>query len=202
MTDEALAGGAVPERAGLVGRVDLLEVGHPDDADVAAGGDRLHAVLGLAPPERPEARPEADEELGDLHARALGGDVVAGLVEHDHAAMMPTMIASGATVDGREDGEHDQAERGPASDDAGRRRRVDVDAGVLERVLHAALRPVGRRRPRGALARDPVRLQNVGDVVDVPGAALSSTSATTSAMASHGIRPAEERLDRDLVGAR
>ena len=81
---EALAGRALAVGAGLVGGIDLLEVGHADDAHVAAGGDRLHAVLGLAAAERPEARPEADEELGDLHARALGRPVVAELVEHDH----------------------------------------------------------------------------------------------------------------------
>ena len=46
--------------------------------------DRLDAVLGLAATERPQARPEADEELGGLHARAAGGDEVPGLVEHDH----------------------------------------------------------------------------------------------------------------------
>ena len=81
---EALPGRALAERAGLVGRVDLFHVGHADDAHVAAGGDRLHAVLGLAPGERPEARPEPEEELGDLHARALGRPVVAELVEHHH----------------------------------------------------------------------------------------------------------------------
>ena len=34
--------------------------------------------------ERPQPGAEADEELGDLHAGALGDVVVPGLVEHDH----------------------------------------------------------------------------------------------------------------------
>ena len=40
--------------ARLVGGVDLLEHRHADDPDVAARRDRLHAVLGLAPPDRPQ----------------------------------------------------------------------------------------------------------------------------------------------------
>ena len=62
----------------------LVEVVHPDDAHVRAGGDGLDAVLGLASLERPQPRTEAEEELGDLHARLLGGDVVTELVEDDH----------------------------------------------------------------------------------------------------------------------
>ena len=49
----------------------------------APSGSGLHAVLGLAAPEAPEPRPEAEEELGGLHARSAGGDVVAELVEED-----------------------------------------------------------------------------------------------------------------------
>src|SRR5439155_19013718 len=49
-------------RARLVLRVDLLEVAHPDDAHVAAEWERLHAVLGLAASERPQSRPEPEEE--------------------------------------------------------------------------------------------------------------------------------------------
>jgi hypothetical protein len=79
----------VPVRLGpvgplLVGGVDLLHVAHADDADVAARRDGLDAVLGLAPAERPQPRPEAQEELGDLHARPFGHDEMAELVEHDH----------------------------------------------------------------------------------------------------------------------
>src|SRR5438105_2501752 len=79
----------VPERLlaiapRLVGRVDLFEVRHAHDADVAAEGQRLHAVLGLAPANRPEPRAEPHEELGDLHAAPLGRDEVAQLVQHDH----------------------------------------------------------------------------------------------------------------------
>jgi hypothetical protein len=66
-----------------VGRVDVLEVVHPDDPHVRAGRDQLEAVLGLAPLEGPQPGPEPDEELGDQHAAALGHPVVAELVEDD-----------------------------------------------------------------------------------------------------------------------
>ncbi len=59
--------GLLPIRAGLVLGGHLVEVVHPDDADVCARGDRLQPVLGLAPAERPDARAEPEEELGDLH---------------------------------------------------------------------------------------------------------------------------------------
>src|SRR3712207_8394140 len=49
-------------------RVDLLEVRHADDLHVGAGRDRLDAVLRLAPPERPQPGPEADEELRHLRS--------------------------------------------------------------------------------------------------------------------------------------
>ena len=68
----------------LVARVDLLEVVHPDDAAVAAEGERLHPVLGLAPPHGPQPGTESDEELGHLHTGPLGRCEVAGLVQHDH----------------------------------------------------------------------------------------------------------------------
>ena len=67
-------------RSSSAGR-DLLERGHPDDLDEAAGRDRLDAVLGLAATERPQGRAEAGEVLGGLHAEPLGGQQVAGLVQ-------------------------------------------------------------------------------------------------------------------------
>ena len=87
-------------RARLVLGRDLFEVGHADDAAVAAERDRLDAVLGLAPRERPEARAEADEELGDLHARALGRDEVAELVQHDDRRGTRAITATSATCVG------------------------------------------------------------------------------------------------------
>ena len=68
---QAIAVAALPVGARLVGGVDLFEAAHPDDAHVAAERERLHAVLGLAALERPQPRSEPEEELGDLHARAL-----------------------------------------------------------------------------------------------------------------------------------
>ena len=108
--------------AGLVlGRRRRLEVAHPDDADVGAERDALDAVLGLAALERPDLRPEAEEELGDLHARPLGGEVVAELVQEDHHD---------------EGGDHDRASRRRRTR-RGRRRRqqqrgeLPVEAGDL-----------------------------------------------------------------------
>jgi membrane-associated protease RseP (regulator of RpoE activity) len=56
---------------------------HPDDLDVAAERDRLHAVLGLAEPLAPHRGAEADEVLRDLPAEGLGRDHVPELVEPD-----------------------------------------------------------------------------------------------------------------------
>src|SRR5207245_2363672 len=47
-----------------------------------AGGDRLDAVLGLAAAERPQRRPEADEEPARLHPEPLRREEVAELVQH------------------------------------------------------------------------------------------------------------------------
>ena len=62
----------------------LVEVVHADDPHVGPGGDGLQAVLGVASLKRPDAGPEADEELGDLHAGPLGREVMAELVHEDH----------------------------------------------------------------------------------------------------------------------
>ena len=62
----------------------LVEVVHADDPHVGTGRDALDAVLGLALLERPDPRPETDEELGHLHSRPLGGQVVTELVHEDH----------------------------------------------------------------------------------------------------------------------
>src|SRR5690606_30771499 len=77
----------LPERLLPVGAADvlgghLLEGVHPDDADVPAGGDRLDAVFGLPPLDRPQLRPEPEEELGGFHAGGFGSEEVAGLVCH------------------------------------------------------------------------------------------------------------------------
>ncbi len=62
----------------------------------------------LAALERPDLGPEEEEELGDLHPRPLGGEVVAELVEEDH----------------HDDGDDDHDEpAGPAEHRRGRRRR-------------------------------------------------------------------------------
>ncbi len=83
--EDPLAERLVAVRPGLVLFGHLFHGREPDDADVAAGGDRLDAVLGLALADRPQPGPEAHEELGGLHARPLGRGEVPQLVEHhDH----------------------------------------------------------------------------------------------------------------------
>src|SRR6202034_154926 len=112
----------------------LLGGGEPDDAHVAAGGNGLHAVFGLTPAYRPQARPEADEVLRHLHAGPLGRDEVAELVQHH---------------DGEEDGDEEE-QVAPAHDDEDGR---DQDQGhhQLEHARRAAVRL--RIRLEGRLRR-------------------------------------------------
>src|SRR6202451_1209138 len=78
------------------------------------GADRqaLDAVLGLAARGRPQGRPEADEELGGLHAELLGSQEVPGLVQ-DHRDQ-----------DGHHEDDHTEQETHPAVSPSLRRRRV------------------------------------------------------------------------------
>src|SRR5262249_48308495 len=127
----------VPVRARLVGRVDLLEIGHPDDAAVAAERNGLDAVFRLAAAHRPQARTESDEELGDLHARPLGRDELAQLVRHDHHE------------EGEDDGddrglgrEEERADRNDEDErDRDPERAPGIDLDVFERIAgsHAVL---------------------------------------------------------------
>ena len=113
--------------AGLVLGRHLLEVVHADDAHVGAGGDGLHAVLRLAPPERPDAGPEAQEELGDLHAGSPGHEEVAQLVEED-----------------AHDERHHDEEGPPRTEDADGQEQADHDG--QGRCGRLARRRLGRRR--------------------------------------------------------
>ena len=81
----------LPDRLAVVGTVgdlrrNLLLRIHAGDFHVAAERDRFDPVLGLAALERPDRRAEEEEEALDPHPGRLGGDVVAGLVEHDQQA--------------------------------------------------------------------------------------------------------------------
>jgi hypothetical protein len=81
----------LPDRLAEVGvgfvlrRHVLLRI-HPGDFHVAADRDRFHPVLGFAPLDRPNRRPEEKEEALDPHARRLGGEEVTRLVEDDQQA--------------------------------------------------------------------------------------------------------------------
>jgi len=55
---------------------------HARDLHVTAGKNRANAVARFADGRRPDDRPEADEEISDLHPRALGRDEVTELVGH------------------------------------------------------------------------------------------------------------------------
>ena len=129
----ALAERLGPVGAGLVLGSDLLEVAHADDLHVGAGRDELDAVLGLAPLERPDAGPEPEEELGDLHARPLGREVVAELVQED---------AEGQRHD---DGEDPEARCRPGSRGPRRARR---GARACSATAARRTSPRGRRRTR------------------------------------------------------
>ena len=148
--DEPVLGAARPERAGLVGGVDLLHGVHPDDAHVAAERERLRAVLGLATAERPQTRPEAEEELGGLHPRALGGEEVPELVEHHEEDDADDDDQRRATP-GHEHREGDQA-REEEQQDPGRGLAVDLGAGFFEGILHTVA-PVRRSRASVAWRR-------------------------------------------------
>jgi hypothetical protein len=67
----------------LVGLRHLVHVVHADDAHEGAEWKRPHPVLGVTAPEAPQARSEADEELGRLHPGPPGGHEVPQLVEED-----------------------------------------------------------------------------------------------------------------------
>src|SRR5690606_30500544 len=68
-------------RAELAGVVAGFGREHADHPDVAAEGDRLDAVFGLAAPPRPDRPSEPDHVLGDLDPEQLGGDEVPDLVQ-------------------------------------------------------------------------------------------------------------------------
>ena len=120
----------------------VFEHGEAGDPDVAPGRDGLDPVFGLAPPHRPQARTEADEVLGDLHARPLGGGEVAQLVQHDDRHddddEQQDVAQPGHQEDGRDNGESDQQ-----PPDLTRVAAVDVRGG-RDHLLRGR-RQVGRR---------------------------------------------------------
>src|SRR5690606_39018112 len=80
--DRPLPDRETPHRPWLVGRVDVVVLRrHADDLAETAKRNRLEAVLGPAPPKRPDRRPKADEVSGHLHSEALGGEQVPRLVQ-------------------------------------------------------------------------------------------------------------------------
>src|ERR1700730_1331407 len=82
--DGPLPGGLGPEGPRPLRLGDRLVGVHPGDLHVAAGGDGLHPVLGLAPPEREDPGAEPEEVFLDLHPEDAGRGHVARLVDHDH----------------------------------------------------------------------------------------------------------------------
>ena len=192
--DESLADRGLAVGAGLVFGIDLFEVGHADDAHVAAGGDGLDAVLGLAPPERPDPRSESEEELGDLHPRLLGGDVVAPLVQHDREDQPD----DDGDRDRQRRPDRDQHDHGQRDQQPTRDRLAGLDGWrVVQRILHAVARFVDHGC--GAVARNSIRFQNVGDLIDVPGAVLEHFVDDIGDLDPRN-PSRQEGLDRDLVG--
>jgi hypothetical protein len=72
----------LPVGASEVGWTHLFKRIHPDDPNVATEGNQLDAVFRLSFTDRPQLRPEAEEELGRLHLGRLGGNEMPGLVGH------------------------------------------------------------------------------------------------------------------------
>ncbi len=188
---------------GLVGRIDLLAVVHADDPDVAAERQRLHAVLRLAATERPDSRPEAEEELADLHARAPGGDVVTGLVEHDHRDDPHDQHdrRPRARIEDRQQHDaNDTREQQPCGDGSADLGRVLLE-GILHQDITTRLSSGGTLvdRAMGALTRNPIGFENVVDVANVPGSLVKHGPDDVGDR-----RPRdptlEERLHRDLIG--
>ena len=74
--------GAV-ERPGFILGGERLGRGHAKNANVTTSWDRLNSILSLTANARKEARAEADEKFGHLHAESFGQEEVSGFVEHD-----------------------------------------------------------------------------------------------------------------------
>src|SRR5215218_724519 len=132
---DAPGGGLAP---GPPGRAVLLEeVGvvlvraHAGDLAEAPEGQGLDAVLGLAAAERPDGRPEAEEEALDLHPEELGGGEVPALVQ--------------------EDGQHQSEDEECDAEQAGHRvpREVIRSSTVYGPVHATTARRPGRRPGRG-----------------------------------------------------
>ena len=138
---QAIGIAPLPVGARLVGRVDLFEVAHADDAHVPTERQRLDAVLGLAAPERPEARAETEEELGDLHPGALCHDVVARFVQHHHEHD-PDHDRERDAAPRNEDRQRGQCDE-ERDEEPGGAPPAHVDGGLFERILHRAVPALG-----------------------------------------------------------
>ena len=82
--DERFRACAVAVGARLVVGVDLLEVGHPDDAARSRRRDRLHAVLGLAPRNDQSRGPKPTKNSVTFMPERLAAMKWPSLVQHDH----------------------------------------------------------------------------------------------------------------------
>ena len=165
---------------------------HADDAHVAAERDRLDAVLGLAPAERPERGPKPTKNSVTFIPDRLRGDEVAGLVQHDHERRAPTMIASATAA-----GDDDRAGAEQPSDDREQRSRLAPRGRrstwtFFERIFHAsrACSDGGSTtaRARSRATRSASRTSATSS--DVPGPAVRALRSTISAIAEPGDPPA------------
>ena len=172
--------------------MELLGAGHADDPAVATCGDCLDPVLGLAPSNRPQPRTEADEELGDFHAAALGGDEVAELVQDDHDDQRNNDEQEISEPEGEEDGgdgsecRHEPDERPQPTSGRLRRQRV-VDLWRLDRVGHPTSLPP--RMARVTSRARPSAWSTASRESSGSGSYRSNTAATVSAIARQPIAP-------------
>ena len=179
--DDPLPARLLAERPRLVGRVHVLQVGHPDDLDETTGRDGLDAVLGLALLARPDGPPEADEELGGLHAEQLGRREVARLMQHDRREQGHD-----------EDGNAEQEAHPAVSPLFGA-----VPTACCVRCPQAAASSEARARAQPSAARTSARLT----ASPARPSCSETTCATVSTIAANGSLPARNASTQTSLAA-
>ena len=183
--------------ARLVFGVDLLEVGHADDAARSRRAGCAFTPYSVSPRWNDQIRgPKPTKNSVTFMPDALGREEVAGLVQHDHERC--------SADDDRDDrraaaGRTRSEQRRPASEHArrviaGAASRLTSTLDVLERISSRSRGLAWRSTTRCALARDPVGFENVGDLIGVPGAGVRALRRRSRRSPSTGCgRPGRPR---------
>ena len=153
---------------------------HAADLHVAARGDRGDPVLGLAPFDRPDLRPEEEEEPLDPHPGRLGGEEVPRLVEDDQQR------------EAEEDAEPVHACASPLDLLFGAAAGLGVD---LEELLEVGQRRAGissrTRSIASAIAAKPIRPSR-----------KAATATSSAALSTQGAVPPPRRPRAPAAGRR